>query len=198
MTEKEHVEGFAPEVGRPGGCQGRLPSPGLVTMLHAAAGAREGLGCSLPSASSCAQLDFARPAHPTIPAPPTPAPAVPQVAWVTKSGSSDLERPIAIRPTSETVMYPYYAQAGRAGRAGGAQRRWTRSACGPGQLLAGGWPLQAFPSVRAGQPAARLLLQSCTWRWPLPAVLPPRMQALRCTPTACGLLLRTALGRVRC
>ena len=34
-----------------------------------------------------------------------------QVAWVTKSGSSELERPIAIRPTSETVMYPYYAQA---------------------------------------------------------------------------------------
>lgn len=33
-----------------------------------------------------------------------------EVAWVTKSGNSDLERPIAIRPTSETVMYPYYAQ----------------------------------------------------------------------------------------
>ncbi|KAK9800340.1 hypothetical protein WJX73_005635 [Symbiochloris irregularis] len=33
-----------------------------------------------------------------------------EVAWVTKSGSSDLDRPIAIRPTSETVMYPYYAQ----------------------------------------------------------------------------------------
>lgn len=34
----------------------------------------------------------------------------PEVAWVTKSGSTDMERPIAIRPTSETVMYPYYAQ----------------------------------------------------------------------------------------
>lgn len=33
-----------------------------------------------------------------------------QVAWVTRSGNSELERPIAIRPTSETVMYPYYAQ----------------------------------------------------------------------------------------
>ncbi|DBA82977.1 TPA: hypothetical protein ACH3X1_006755 [Trebouxia sp. C0004] len=33
-----------------------------------------------------------------------------EVAWVTKSGDSELERPIAIRPTSETVMYPYYAQ----------------------------------------------------------------------------------------
>lgn len=34
----------------------------------------------------------------------------PEVAWVTKSGSSEMDRPIAIRPTSETVMYPYYAQ----------------------------------------------------------------------------------------
>eukprot|EP01025_Chloroclados_australasicus_P066364 TRINITY_DN9135_c0_g1_i2.p1 TRINITY_DN9135_c0_g1~~TRINITY_DN9135_c0_g1_i2.p1 ORF type:complete len:737 (+),score=106.99 TRINITY_DN9135_c0_g1_i2:128-2338(+) len=33
-----------------------------------------------------------------------------EVAWVTKSGGSDMEVPIAIRPTSETVMYPYYAQ----------------------------------------------------------------------------------------
>ncbi|KAM7252696.1 hypothetical protein ACFE04_008205 [Oxalis oulophora] len=34
----------------------------------------------------------------------------PEVAWVTKSGSSELEVPIAIRPTSETVMYPYYSK----------------------------------------------------------------------------------------
>eukprot|EP00967_Tisochrysis_lutea_P092688 scaffold133723_cov17-Tisochrysis_lutea.AAC.1 len=27
----------------------------------------------------------------------------PEVAWVTKTGSSDMEKPIAIRPTSETV-----------------------------------------------------------------------------------------------
>lgn len=33
-----------------------------------------------------------------------------QVAWVTKSGDSDLEEPVAIRPTSETVMYPAYAK----------------------------------------------------------------------------------------
>eukprot|EP01063_Lacrimia_lanifica_P029922 TRINITY_DN4661_c0_g1_i1.p1 TRINITY_DN4661_c0_g1~~TRINITY_DN4661_c0_g1_i1.p1 ORF type:complete len:869 (+),score=460.48 TRINITY_DN4661_c0_g1_i1:61-2667(+) len=33
-----------------------------------------------------------------------------EVAWVTKSGSSDLEEPIAVRPTSETVMYPAYAK----------------------------------------------------------------------------------------
>lgn len=34
----------------------------------------------------------------------------PEVAWVTKAGSTDLEEHIAIRPTSETVMYPYYAK----------------------------------------------------------------------------------------
>lgn len=34
----------------------------------------------------------------------------PEVAWVTKAGQSDLEEPVAIRPTSETVMYPYYAK----------------------------------------------------------------------------------------
>ncbi|KAJ3119229.1 hypothetical protein HK098_005674 [Nowakowskiella sp. JEL0407] len=34
----------------------------------------------------------------------------PEVAWVTKAGSSDLEEPIAVRPTSETVMYPAYAK----------------------------------------------------------------------------------------
>ncbi|XP_065562839.1 bifunctional glutamate/proline--tRNA ligase-like [Artemia franciscana] len=34
----------------------------------------------------------------------------PEVAWVTKSGDKALEEPIAIRPTSETVMYPAYAK----------------------------------------------------------------------------------------
>ena len=34
----------------------------------------------------------------------------PEVAWVTRAGSSELEEPIALRPTSETVMYPYYAK----------------------------------------------------------------------------------------
>ncbi|XP_069117255.1 bifunctional glutamate/proline--tRNA ligase-like [Argopecten irradians] len=34
----------------------------------------------------------------------------PEVAWVTKSGKSELAEPIAIRPTSETVMYPSYAK----------------------------------------------------------------------------------------
>ena len=33
-----------------------------------------------------------------------------QVAWVTRSGNTDLEAPIAIRPTSETVMYPFFAK----------------------------------------------------------------------------------------
>ncbi|KAL1957380.1 hypothetical protein VTO42DRAFT_6060 [Malbranchea cinnamomea] len=33
-----------------------------------------------------------------------------EVAWVTHAGNNQLERKIAIRPTSETVMYPYYAK----------------------------------------------------------------------------------------
>ncbi|GAB1609594.1 bifunctional glutamate/proline--tRNA ligase-like [Argonauta hians] len=38
----------------------------------------------------------------------------PEVAWVTKSGQSELVEPVAIRPTSETVMYPSY-------------RKWVKS-----------------------------------------------------------------------
>ncbi|EKX33394.1 hypothetical protein GUITHDRAFT_81499 [Guillardia theta CCMP2712] len=34
----------------------------------------------------------------------------PEVAWVTRSGSSNLTSPIAIRPTSETVIYPYMSK----------------------------------------------------------------------------------------
>ncbi len=34
----------------------------------------------------------------------------PEVAWVTRSGQTDLAEPIAIRPTSETIMYPSYAK----------------------------------------------------------------------------------------
>ena len=33
----------------------------------------------------------------------------PEVAWVTRSGQSELDVPIAVRPTSETVMYPVFA-----------------------------------------------------------------------------------------
>ena len=33
----------------------------------------------------------------------------PEVAWVTKSGDGELNEPIAIRPTSETIMYPAFA-----------------------------------------------------------------------------------------
>ncbi len=33
-----------------------------------------------------------------------------EVAWVTKSGKTDLDEPIAVRPTSETIMYPAYAK----------------------------------------------------------------------------------------
>merc|ERR1719482_1281539 len=33
----------------------------------------------------------------------------PEVAWVTRSGDSELAKPIAVRPTSETIMYPAFA-----------------------------------------------------------------------------------------
>eukprot|EP00958_Prasinococcus_capsulatus_P009007 scaffold884_cov398-Prasinococcus_capsulatus_cf.AAC.25 len=34
----------------------------------------------------------------------------PEVAWVTRSGKSELENPIAVRPTSETIMYPCFSK----------------------------------------------------------------------------------------
>ncbi|KAK1429031.1 hypothetical protein QVD17_11230 [Tagetes erecta] len=34
----------------------------------------------------------------------------PEVAWVTRAGDSDLEVPIAIRPTSETIIYPFFSK----------------------------------------------------------------------------------------
>ena len=34
----------------------------------------------------------------------------PEVAWVTRSGKTDLEKPLAIRPTSETIMYAAFAK----------------------------------------------------------------------------------------
>eukprot|EP00922_Rhytidocystis_sp_ex-Travisia-forbesii_P028299 GHVS01041538.1.p1 GENE.GHVS01041538.1~~GHVS01041538.1.p1 ORF type:complete len:698 (+),score=132.17 GHVS01041538.1:61-2154(+) len=34
----------------------------------------------------------------------------PEVAWVTRYGDQELAEPIAIRPTSETIMYPAYAK----------------------------------------------------------------------------------------
>ncbi|CAG9319709.1 unnamed protein product [Blepharisma stoltei] len=34
----------------------------------------------------------------------------PEVAWVTKNGETPLSEPIAIRPTSETIMYPAFAK----------------------------------------------------------------------------------------
>src|SRR3989344_5715698 len=34
----------------------------------------------------------------------------PEVAWVTHSGETKLAERLAVRPTSETVMYPHYAK----------------------------------------------------------------------------------------
>lgn len=33
-----------------------------------------------------------------------------EVAWITKYGNSEMSEPIAVRPTSETIMYPAYAK----------------------------------------------------------------------------------------
>lgn len=33
----------------------------------------------------------------------------PEVAWVTRSGDEELAKPIAVRPTSETIMYPAFS-----------------------------------------------------------------------------------------
>lgn len=35
---------------------------------------------------------------------------VPEVAWVTKGGDKDLDEPLAIRPTSETIMYEMFSK----------------------------------------------------------------------------------------
>ncbi len=35
---------------------------------------------------------------------------VPEVAWVTKGGEKDLDEPLAIRPTSETIMYAMFSK----------------------------------------------------------------------------------------
>lgn len=34
----------------------------------------------------------------------------PEVAWITRAGQSELKEPIAMRPTSETIMYPMFAK----------------------------------------------------------------------------------------
>jgi prolyl-tRNA synthetase len=47
----------------------------------------------------------------------------PEVAWVTQSGSSVLPEPVAIRPTSETIMYPAYAKWIKSHRSGALAAR---------------------------------------------------------------------------
>ena len=34
----------------------------------------------------------------------------PELAWVTKAGDEELANPVAVRPTSEALMYPYFAK----------------------------------------------------------------------------------------
>ena len=77
MTEKEHVEGFAPEVG--------------VCALRALRAGRRGADPRTMLTVLHARLASPRAA---------------QVAWVTRSGNSELERPIAIRPSSRASDRP--------------------------------------------------------------------------------------------
>ena len=53
----------------------------------------------------------------------------PEVAWVTKSGETDLAEPIAIRPTSETIMYPEFAKWLRSHRASQCRSRRGDARC---------------------------------------------------------------------
>jgi prolyl-tRNA synthetase len=34
----------------------------------------------------------------------------PELAWVTRAGDEELANPVAVRPTSEALMYPYFAK----------------------------------------------------------------------------------------
>src|SRR5665647_2756985 len=34
----------------------------------------------------------------------------PEVAWITKYGDKKMEEPIAIRPTSEAIIYPHFSE----------------------------------------------------------------------------------------
>ena len=61
---------------------------------------------------------------------------VTQVAWVTKSGQSELENPIAIRPTSETIMYPAFAKWIRSHR----DLPLVSNISNPGQRFNGSYP----------------------------------------------------------
>lgn len=40
----------------------------------------------------------------------------PEVAWITRSGNNNLDNPLAIRPTSETIMYPFFSKIIRSHR----------------------------------------------------------------------------------
>jgi hypothetical protein len=95
--EADHIAGFAPEVPRP------PPPRVLLYVLFPEREKEKTHACwfvltavSPPLFLSC------------------------QVAWVTRSGQSEMQEPVAIRPTSETIMYPAYAKV---------HDGWLSSAC---------------------------------------------------------------------
>lgn len=86
QKEKEHIEDFAPEVKCLKNCHT------IASTLHA----------HKPALKLWQPLISGLRADPEL--------SALQVAWVTKSGDTELAEPIAVRPTSETVMYPSYAK----------------------------------------------------------------------------------------
>ncbi len=93
-----------------------------------------------------------------------------EVAWVTKSGSSDLDRPIAIRPTSETVS-------------GRGRERERKGAARVSRLLS----LSRLSSLSEPHSLAVVSLLSSLFSL-LSSLFPPPFRS--CTPTS-----RTGSGR---
>lgn len=105
---------------------------------------------------------------------------------MTKSGSSELDRPIAIRPTSETVMYPYYAQAGVVWCAAHA----PAGCCALGKVVASG----VVCMERLSAPRSLLLAAAC-W-FVLLLACAAHLQPAR--PAAAAASLFADLPSVRC
>lgn len=84
----------------------------------------------------------------------------PEVAWVTKYGNSTMEKPIAIRPTSETVRAGGQGAEGAGGGAGGGGARvWAVEGEG------GGWKSKREAPGRAchGRDLKEAGPRCCQW-----------------------------------
>jgi hypothetical protein len=87
--------------------------------------------CQAPTCTPPVPVTCKHPVHAVFP----PS----QVAWVTKAGNSEMEKPIAIRPTSETVSTGHRTSAAAAAACSGGtvqQQRDLQPAAAPCQRLA--------------------------------------------------------------